>query len=134
MSATNGVGTTRSREEEQFGFDNVPPEVREVIANAPINLGAYGIYAKMKRQRLDEPWEIAAYVKDLNVFIDEVMHSNHTSGTRHNWRVDPVSLVFDTSTPHPQEARDYPWPDYQVRPHRTKVTEVTLERIYRKGT
>ena len=125
---TNGVGKDTSREQEQLGFDSLHPILREVVANAPINLGAYGIWRKSQQLRFSEPWEFEAYKKDILAFIDNVMKGGHTSGTRNVWRDDPTTRVRDYKTPHPQEARDYAWPDYQIYPRRTRVTEITLDR------
>lgn len=125
---TNGVGKDRSwREEQELGYDLLPPIIREVIANAPINLGAYGIKRHCLRMGFSEDWEWEAYRKDLLAFIDNVMKGGHESGTRYNWREGP-KRVREYMTPHPQEARDYEWPDYQVYPRRTRVTEITLDR------
>lgn len=130
----NGVGNpNRMRADESYGFDRLPPVVREVIANAPINLGAFGIYEKVRRLRLSDPWEWEAYAKDLREFIDTVMKGSHTSGTRHVWRTDPATRTLNYAEPHPQEAKDYEWPDYQVYPKLTRVTEIEMERIYRKA-
>ena len=121
---TNGVGKDRTwREEQELGYDRLPSIIREVIANAPINLGAYGIARYCRRMRFSEEWEWEAYRKDLLAFIDNVMKGGHTSGTKHNWR--------DCKGTHPQEARDYEWPNYQVYPRRTRVTEITLDRYTR---
>jgi hypothetical protein len=129
---TNGVGKDRTwREEQELGYDCLPPIIREVIANAPINLGAYGIAKHCRRMRFSEAWEWEAYQKDLLAFIDNVMKGGHTSGTNHVWRCDPETRVKENTTPHPQEARDYEWPNYQVYPRRTRVTEITLDRYTR---
>lgn len=128
MNAINGVGKLSFREQEQPAFDKLHPIIREVVANAPINLGAYGILRHCQRMHFSEAWEFEAYKKDLLVFIDNVMKSGHTSGTSYIWRIDPVTKVGEYTTPHPQEARNYEWPDYQVYPRRTRVTEITLDR------
>lgn len=118
---TNGVGKDRSwKEEQELGYDRLPPIIREVIANAPINLGAYGIAQHCRRMGFSEQWEWEAYKKDLLAFIDNVMKGGHPSGTHNNWSANKGQ--------HPQAARDYEWPDYQVYPRRTRVTEITLDR------
>lgn len=114
---TNGAGTDSNIELELKGIDGLPPVIRQIIFDAPINLGAWGIYRHFQRNRISEDWEIAAYAVDLKAKIEAMMRGGDSYSTRAFW------------INHPQLDRTYPWPNWQLKPKRnrnrlTRVAEV----------
>lgn len=111
----NTAGTSGFRELESEAIDNLPPRIRQLIFDAPISFGAWGVYQKMKRLRITEDWEIEAYAVDLEAKMLAEMRNGPASTPRF-W------------TDHPQAGTVDKIASYQLIPRKkrpnTRITRV----------
>lgn len=96
---TNGGGEANNRAFDFGVYDNLPPLVREVLANGPMNL------TSLSARRLLYKYDEKETVLTVQDFIVDVMQSGddtnegHDESTRRYWGND-----------HPQASRDCKWP------------------------
>lgn len=115
---TNGAGVTKNLYEDLALYDELPPQVKRVLQDAPINLTA------SSAARLRYKYDADEIVLCVGEFINDYMHGTQEGSTLHTWtyvikRPGVLKVGLHRGQDHPQAQEGYPWKNYQLEPKRT---------------
>lgn len=110
---SNGGGEWINREELMALYDQLPAEVRRVMADAPISVASRDGHILLRRYDAIESAELlAGYIRQA------MLNPSAPTGTTRAWTYKGVRgyIKDGDGRNHPQADPAYPWPNYQVKP------------------
>lgn len=131
------AGVNVDREVEFAVFDELPKDVRAFLRDAPFNVSSQSA-ASFHRTYFGR-YDSKEIVTMLVQWARQTMLYDPNVGTVKWWtyfiKETKVQLLYaglHDGNDHPQADKEYPWPDYQVRPRENATTRVVRIRRARR--